>query len=136
MAYNQRPFDLAVGSVDPGCFGLKEGRNIDRSTMQMLPITDYRERANGRAAAGHAIARLVTRGLVESCSRGTWRLTASGVKVAKKLWPLVKPMTKRQLAPTIAFREAVHSVVPRRRRRSRPRVRQAEESGIEVPFDF
>ena len=109
-SFYRTPLDLAGGAANPGCFGLKESPRLDMATGLPLPILDHRERANRRAASGHAIARLVTRGLVESCARGTWRLNASGVKVARDLYPLVKPWSKRELARDIAFREAVHSV--------------------------
>jgi hypothetical protein len=140
-AHYRKPLDEAGGWEDPGCFGIKESRKIDMMTGQKLPILDQRERESRRTSKARAIERLIKRGLVESCSRAKWRLTARGLKAARALWREIKPMTKRQLASDIAFRQVVHSVVPRRQR---PRAKTpqapgrvaAPESGIEIPFDF
>jgi hypothetical protein len=81
-------------------------------------------------------------GTGQCCSRGKWRLTGAGLKVAQKLWPELKPMSKKEVASKISFREAVHSVAPPRRARPRTRVPQAPKRvadpapGIEVPFDY
>jgi hypothetical protein len=73
-------------------------------------ITDFedrRERASRRAAAGLSLSRLIKRGLLERCARGSWRLTQAGLKVAKRLYPDLRPPTKRQLAHSIALRKAM-----------------------------
>ena len=59
------------GVRDPGCFAV---------TGMMKEIVDRRERATRRAAAGRALARLIGRGLLASCSRGSWRLTPRRVQ--------------------------------------------------------
>ena len=73
----------------------------------MSQFEDRRIRASRRAAAGLSIARLIKRGLLERCSRGKWRLSAAGLKVARRLYPDIKRPTKRQLAADIALRKAV-----------------------------
>ena len=73
----------------------------------MMDFEDRRVRASRRAAAGLSIARLIKRGLVECCSRGKWRLTPAGLKLARRLYPGIKPPTKRQLANDIALRKAI-----------------------------
>ena len=40
-----------------------------------------------RAATSRAIARLVTRGLMEKSGRAQWRLTSHGVQIARELFP-------------------------------------------------
>jgi hypothetical protein len=139
QAYYRTPLDVAWGSEDPGCFGLKESRELDSETMRPKPIADHKERAAHRAAAGLSIVRLVNRGLVKGSSRGKWRLTPKGVRVAKVLWPELKPPSKQQIASDIAFREAVHSVLGPRARQ-RPRARKAslpaKESEIEIEMDY
>jgi restriction endonuclease Mrr len=147
-AHYRTPLGLAGRSANPGCFGLKESRAFDMGTGQRLPILDHRKRANRRAAAGHAVTRLCKRGLVECCSRGTWRLTPSGVKVAKKLYPEILPLSKREVASTIAFREAVHAVSGSRRSRKKPRTKapqapkrvalagEVAEPGLEIEMDW
>ena len=124
-AHYRIPLDLAGHVADPGCFGVKEGRKIDIETGCLLPILDQKAREVRRTSKARAVARLVTRGLVECCARGKWRLTARGVTVARDLYPLVKPMTKQQLRSDIAFREAIHSMLGPRRQRSRAKPPQA-----------
>jgi hypothetical protein len=140
QAFYRTPLDIGCGSADPGCFGLKESRELDPETMRPKPITDHRERATHRAAAGLSITRLVNRGLVEGSSRGKWRLTPKGVRVAKALWPEILPLSKREvsrrIAGTLDMRAAVHSVVPPRRPRASKTRQPAKESGIEIPMDF
>jgi restriction endonuclease Mrr len=147
LAYYRTPLDIDWGSPDPGSFTLKASRGFDAESGRQLPITDHRARAARRAAAGSAVKRLIKRGLVESCSRGKWRLTPAGVKAARTLNPEIKPPSKREVAADIAFREAVHSVVPRRRQRPRrPKAsaekspqapaRVAGEAGVEIDFDY
>jgi hypothetical protein len=51
--------DLACGTENPGSFELRAGKVTDPETMLPLKITDRRGRANRRAAAGHAVVRLV-----------------------------------------------------------------------------
>jgi restriction endonuclease Mrr len=123
---------------DSGCFGLKATRGQDPETGRQLPITDHRKRAAHRAAAGLSVRRLVDRGLVESHSRGKWRLTPRGVKVARKLYPEIKPPTKREVASEIAFRATIHEALGPRRRRQRPGAKTslpAKESGVEIPWE-
>src|SRR5260370_3866440 len=99
QAYNLAPLDIACQSDDPGCFRLK---------AMMANFEDRRVRASRRAAAGLSIARLIKRGFLECSSRGKWRLTPGGLKVARWLYPEIKPPTKRQLAHDMAFRKAIH----------------------------
>jgi hypothetical protein len=70
---------------------------------------DRRERAQRRAAAGRAIKRLIRRGLLEGRSRGKWRLSKAGVALARRLYPQIKPVTKRELAHNIALNKAMQS---------------------------
>jgi hypothetical protein len=142
-AHYRTPMDIGNGVADPGCFGVKEGRKIDIETGHILPISDPKAREVRRTSKARAVQRLITRGLLESCSRGKWRLTRAGVKVAKVLWPGLKPPTKRELQSQIAFREAVHSVVMPRRRKPRTKIPQtpakvaaAGGDGIEIEMDF
>ncbi len=70
----------------------------------MKGFENRRIRASRRAAAGLAIARLIQRGLLEHCERaGRWRLSVAGLSLARRLYPELKPPTKRQLASDIAF---------------------------------
>ncbi len=55
--------------------------------------------------------------------------------MARKLWPEILPPTEQEVACDIAFREAVHAVVPSRRRR-RESARKLPAKEIEIPFDF
>jgi hypothetical protein len=76
--------------------------------------TDIRGNFNGRCAraegesqpesSGRVIDRaLILRGFIEcGLKRGAWRLTALGVKVAKVLHPEARPLSKREVARTIA----------------------------------
>jgi hypothetical protein len=65
------------GEVEPGSFGVQS---------MMSQIEDGQVRARKRAAAGLSIARLIKRGLLERCcTRGRWRLTETGIEVAKVL---------------------------------------------------
>ena len=149
MAHYRKPLDNEGQVEDPGCFTIRtvgripepDGFDLKR---RKASAEERRKRASWRAASGRAVARLLRRGFVECCSRGHWQFTSSGLAVARKLWPLVKPMTKREVASAIAFREAVHSVVPRRRLRPRTKKLSPKaperiadpEAGIEIPFDF
>jgi restriction endonuclease Mrr len=143
-AHYRMPMDLAGHMADPGCFGVKEGRKIDIETGRVLPILDRKAREVRRTSKARAITRLVKRGLLESPSRGKWRLTRRGLVVARKLWPEILPPTEQEVARDIAFREAVHAVVGGRRRKrprakapqARAKVAAAGDSGIEIPFDF
>jgi hypothetical protein len=129
-AYYWMESDLASGARDPGCFGLREGTGTDKETGLPLKIRDHRKRANRRAAAGHAVARLVDRGLVESCGWGKWKLTASGFKAAQGMFPLVKRPTKQEIAGQIGLAKAFESALgPMKRVRPRPRAKTAPASG-------
>jgi hypothetical protein len=77
LAWEAEP-DLSKPALDsyPGCLDLK---------TLLRAETDRAKRAVRRAAAGRAVARLVKRGLLECCARGKWRLTATGIEVAKAL---------------------------------------------------
>ena len=97
-AWHTKAFDIACQLSDPGSFKL--GSLITN-------FEDHRERASRRAAAGLSIRRLIKRGLLERCARGSWRLTPTGLKVARWLYPDIKPPTKRQLAHSIALRKAM-----------------------------
>ena len=93
-AHWRAPVDLACGSDEVGCFRLS-----------LSGIEDRHQRAIRRAASARAAARLIKRGLVERTGWGRWRLTPRGLKVAKALWPLLKPYSKRELATTISRRD-------------------------------
>jgi hypothetical protein len=95
-AYYRRPLDIACHLPDVGCFELK----------WMAGFEDRRERARRRAAAGLSIARLIKCGLLECFARGSWRLTPPGLAVARRLYPDLKPPTKRQLTRDIAIHKA------------------------------
>jgi hypothetical protein len=127
LAYHRRPLDIACRLPDVGGFTLR---------AMMMDFEDRRERASRRAAAGLSIARLIKRGLLECPSRGSWRLTPAGLKVARRLNPQCKPPTKRELARNIALRKAIsawedaHPTLAGKRRR-RPK-QDARPPGIEV----
>jgi hypothetical protein len=53
----------------------------------MKEIVDRKERATRRAATGRALARLIGRGLLQSCLRGAWRLTRAGVTTSRRIFP-------------------------------------------------
>jgi hypothetical protein len=141
VAYNCRALDIACGDAGPGSFKL--GNLITK-------FEDRRERAARRAAAGLSLARLCSRGLLEHYSRGHWRLTRSGVALARRLYPDLRPPTKRQLSRDIALRKAISRLQDehptlfgkRRRRRSRPPIGvgnpefEKESPGVEVKLDF
>jgi hypothetical protein len=149
-AYYNKPMDIAVQYEDPGCFDVRTvGRtNPDPNDFSLsrkkASKEERRKNASLRSAAGLSVARLIKRGLVECCSRGKWRLTGAGLKVAQKLWPELKPMSQKEVASTISLRDMVYSVAPPRRKRPRaktltPQVpkRVADpEPGIEIPFDY
>ena len=118
---------LADEDQDPGSFTVQTvGRPADPDAFSLrrkkASKEERRKNASLRSAAGLSIERLIKRGLVESCSRGRWRLTKRGFKVARELWPELKPMSQRELASTIALREAIHTLKPglRKRWRSKP----------------
>ena len=99
----------------------------------MMDFEDRRVRASRRAAAGLSIARLIKRGLLERCSRASWRLTPTGLKVARRLNPQCKPPTKRELARNIALRKAISAwedahptLAGKRRRRPKQDARPPE----------
>jgi hypothetical protein len=166
-AHYRRPLDNEGQVEDLGCFGVQTfGRPPDPGgydlSRRKASAEERRKRASARAAAGRAVARLVKRGLVECCSRGKWRLTRKGIVVARKLHPLVKPPSKREItamnASTTALAEAIQAARPGmgRRRRVTPRAKvpigkivsigespkdpkriaAAGEAGIEIPFDY
>jgi hypothetical protein len=137
QAHYRMALNIGPGSANPG-FGIKP---------MMRRIPDRKERARRRAAAGLSIARLIKRGLLESCSRGRWRLSKLGVEIAKKLHPQVKRPTKQEVESnrtrTAALRDAIHAARPglRLRRRRQPRAKASERSetgggtGVEVEMD-
>jgi hypothetical protein len=90
VAHYRRPLDIACQSPEPGCFRL-----------YLDDIGERRERARARASAGRSLARLIKRGLLESCSRGRWRLTHRGLSLARALYPEIKLRTKKKLAHDI-----------------------------------
>jgi hypothetical protein len=110
MAYYSKTLDITCGLPDAACFGIK-GR--------MTNYEDRPEHHRRRSAAGRSLARLIARGLLEHCSRGQWRLTRAGFKVARRLWPDIRRPTRRELARNIVMRKALSSLpgVARRRRR-------------------
>jgi hypothetical protein len=118
-AYYSTPFYIACRLPDPGCFRLR---------AMMMDFENRHVRASRRAAAGLSIARLIKRGLVECAARGRWRLTPAGLKIAQRLYPNIKPPTKRQLASDIALRKAISAweddhptLAGKRRRRTKAR---------------
>jgi restriction endonuclease Mrr len=135
-AHYRMPLNVTYG--DSG-FGIKP---------MMRKIENRKERARRRAAAGLSIARLIRRGLLESCSRGRWRLSKRGVAIAKKLHPEIKEPTAQEVekdrARMEALREAIHAARPglgsRRRRKPRAkapkRVAAVGKAGIEIKMDF
>jgi hypothetical protein len=91
--YYRTPLDEARGIPFPGSFWI-------RSLMRK--VKDRAERHRRRAAAGLSLHRLTGRGLLEHCSRGSWRLTPAGVKLASGLYPEIKPLTKEQVEEQLA----------------------------------
>jgi hypothetical protein len=77
--------------------------------MLMKSFEGRKERARRRAAAGRSIERLIERGLLESCSRGSWRLTPSGVQAARKLYPGVRELSAKELERHNALRVLIDS---------------------------
>jgi hypothetical protein len=126
LAHYRTPLDLAGRYPDPGCFGIKS---------MMQKFEDRKERACRRADTGRSIARLIKRGVLACGSeRGKWRLTPLGLAVARTLYPEMKPWTKRELAKTLALREAMHSVMGRRRGKrgsGKKAMLSTKESGID-----
>jgi hypothetical protein len=132
-AHCVRALDIAYGIEGPGSFGI--------ATM-MKEVEDRRERARRRAAAGKSIDRLIGRGLLESCGRGSWRLTSIGFQAGKKLYPGVRELSARELEKHNALREMIDSWIHEhpwlsKRRRSKtaksPQV-NAPPGGVEVDF--
>ena len=121
MAHYRTPLDLACGLPDVGCF---------RLPALMMEYEDRRERASRRAAAGLSIARLIKRGVLERCSHASWRLTPTGLALARRLWPENKPPTKRELARHIALRKALSGL--RDRLRPRKRAKRRERAKISI----
>ena len=87
-AHCMRALDHLYGIEPEGSFGIKG---------MLKEVEDRRERASRRAAAGRSLERLIERGFLESCGRGSWRLTPSGVKAARKLYPDIKELTAKEL---------------------------------------
>ena len=91
------------------------GLRVGRSGLFSLKayLSDYEERkqrATRRAAASLSTTRLIKRGLLECPRPGIWRLTPAGLKLARWIWPEVKPPTKRELAHGIALRKAISAL--------------------------
>jgi hypothetical protein len=78
IAYHRRPLDIACQLPEVGCFALK---------AMMMDFEDRRQRASRRAAAGLSIARLIKRGVLERCSRASWRLTPISIADLEKERP-------------------------------------------------
>jgi hypothetical protein len=118
LAYHYR-------SLDSGLAGsFKLGSLITK-------FEDRSERAARRAAAGLSLKRLDKRGLLEHCARGSWRLTHSGVALARRLYPECKPPTKAELARDTALSKTLSELRQRlapRKRAKRPVVES--QSGI------
>lgn len=93
MAHWREEADNVFHVRDPGCFAV---------TTMMKEIADRKARATRRAAAGRALASLIKRGLLESCSRGAWRLTPRGVKVTKQLYPEIQRPSDHEPAVAMA----------------------------------
>jgi hypothetical protein len=93
MAHYRKGADTVFRAGDPGCFSI---------VRMMKEIEDRRVRHVRRAAAGRAIARLIRRGLLESCARGAWRLTPRGFKAARDLWPEIRRPGEHELAVAVA----------------------------------
>jgi len=93
MAHWREAADNVFHVRDPGCFAI---------TAIMKQIENRRERACRRAAAGRALARLIRRGLLETCSRGAWRLTRAGLEAARKVHPEIQRPSDHELAVALA----------------------------------
>jgi hypothetical protein len=152
-SYYDKPFHVAIQREDPGCFDVRTfGRTYpDPNTFSLrwkkASNEERRKNASLRSAAGLSVARLIKRGLVESCSRGKWRLTGAGLEVARELWPKLKPMSKREVASAIAFWEMSGAWPGLGRRRKKPRakaltpqapkrVADAGAAGIEIEINY
>jgi hypothetical protein len=115
-AWHTKALGIACQLSDPDSFKLGS---------LITDFEDRRERASRRAAAGLSVERLIKRGLLERCARGSWRLTPTGLRLARRLYPELKPPTKRQLAHSIALRKALsacqdaHPTLSGRRRKPR-----------------
>jgi hypothetical protein len=118
VACNFRALHIACRLAGAGSFKL--GNLITK-------FEDRRERARRRAAAGLSLARLCSRGLLEHCARGSWRLTPAGLALARRLYPEIKPSIKRQLALSKTLSELGQRLAPRKRAK-RPVVES--QSGI------
>ena len=130
-----RALDHVYGIEPEGSFGIKG---------MLKEVEDRRERASRRAGAGRSLERLIERGLLESCGRGSWRLTPSGVKAARKLYPDIKELTAKELERHNALRVGIeswiqeHPQVTKRRsskKSASPPVSAPPEQGLEVEMD-
>ena len=88
------------------------------------------------------IERLCQRGLLESCEWGRWRLTASGLEAARRLYPEITELSARELERNRALLQRIkawideHPWVTKRPRRSSARQKIEAEKGVEVDFDL
>jgi hypothetical protein len=67
--------------IEPeGSFGIKG---------MLKEVEDQQERASRRAGASRSLERLIERGLLACCGRGSWRLTPSGLFLCLCHLPLI-----------------------------------------------
>ena len=83
QAHYQRPGDMACGSRNPGCLELRSIKARLKGCRWPVVYT---------AEAERSIARLIEAGFLEyRLGSEHWRLTQIGLKVAKRLWPEIRP---------------------------------------------
>jgi hypothetical protein len=96
-------------------------------------IEDRRVRATRRAAIGRSLARLVRRGLLESCSRGYWQPSKRGLRVARQVFPEIRPLTRLELAQKIAREKMIRLPGHRRSKLQAHRLNVMKSNGVNKP---
>ena len=125
MAHWREAADNVFHVRDPGCFAI---------TAIMKQIENRRERACRRAAAGRALARLIHRGLLETCSRGAWRLTRAGLEAARKVHPEIQRPSDHELAVALASWMDERPVMIKGRRPRGSAKKKKMSTGVEVDW--
>jgi hypothetical protein len=136
-AHCVRALDQVYGIEPEGSFGIKG---------MLKEVEDQQERASRRAGASRSLERLIERGLLACCGRGSWRLTPSGVKAARKLYPDIKELTAKELERHNDLRVGIQSWIQEHpqvtTRRHKPRQKSpspdmnASLSEEEIEIDF